>query len=201
MLQFDVTHALPFLPKNWMSSRLDGLTEACNLLERGNGLGGQFTGWVKLPETYDRQEVQRLLQTAQIIRKQSDVLIVIGIGGSYLGSRALLELLASPHYNLLARKTPQIFFTGNTLSSDAMTELLDYVRGEAARLGMTPNAGEIIGGHFIAVRFGCWKNVVTAAGLVPPKKQKPLPKRQIFKEELRCQARERAYTEQQNSSE
>ena len=61
MLQFDVTHALPFLPKNWMSSRLDGLTEACNLLERGNGLGGQFTGWVKLPETYDRQEVQRLL--------------------------------------------------------------------------------------------------------------------------------------------
>ena len=184
-----------------MSSRLDGLTEACNLLERGNGLGGQFTGWVKLPETYDRQEVQRLLQTAQIIRKQSDVLIVIGIGGSYLGSRALLELLASPHYNLLARKTPQIFFTGNTLSSDAMTELLDYVRGEAARLGMTPNAGEIIGGHFIAVRFGCWKNVVTAAGLVPPKKQKPLPKRQIFKEELRCQARERAYTEQQNSSE
>ena len=73
--------------------------------------------------------------------------------------------------------------------------------GEAARLGMTLNAGEIIGGHFIAVRFGCWKNVVTAAGLVPPKKQKPLPKRQIFKEELRCQARERAYTEQQNSSE
>ena len=125
MLQFDVTHALPFLPKNWMSSRLDGLTEACNLLERGNGLGGQFTGWVKLPETYDRQEVQRLLQTAQIIRKQSDVLIVIGIGGSYLGARALLELLASPHYNLLARKTPQIFFTGNTLSSDAMTELLE----------------------------------------------------------------------------
>ena len=82
MLQFDVTHALPFLPKNWMSSRLDGLTEACNLLERGNGLGGQFTGWVKLPETYDRQEVQRLLQTAQIIRKQSDVLIVISAGKS-----------------------------------------------------------------------------------------------------------------------
>ena len=113
---------------NQLRPRLDGLTEACNLLERGNGLGGQFTGWVRLPETYDRQEVQRLLQTAQIIRKQSDVLIVIGIGGSYLGSRALLELLASPHYNLLSRKTPQIFFTGNTLSSDAMTELLDYVR-------------------------------------------------------------------------
>lgn len=142
MLQFDVTHALPFLPKNWMSSRLDGLTEACNLLERGNGLGGQFTGWVKLPETYDRQEVQRLLQTAQIIRKQSDVLIVIGIGGSYLGSRALLELLASPHYNLLARKTPQIFFTGNTLSSDAMTELLDYVRDRDFSINVVSKSGD-----------------------------------------------------------
>ena len=142
MLQFDVTHALPFLPKNWMSSRLDGLTEACNLLERGNGLGGQFTGWVKLPETYDRQEVQRLLQTAQIIRKQSDVLIVIGIGGSYLGSRALLELLASPHYNLLSRKTPQIFFTGNTLSSDAMTELLDYVRDRDFSINVVSKSGD-----------------------------------------------------------
>lgn len=142
MLQFDVTHALPFLPKNWMSSRLDGLTEACNLLERGSGLGGQFTGWVKLPETYDRQEVQRLLQTAQIIRKQSDVLIVIGIGGSYLGSRALLELLASPHYNLLARKTPQIFFTGNTLSSDAMTELLDYVRDRDFSINVVSKSGD-----------------------------------------------------------
>ena len=142
MLQFDVTHALPFLPKNWMSSRLDGLTEACNLLERGNGLGGQFTGWVNLPETYARQEVQRLLQTAQIIRKQSDVLIVIGIGGSYLGSRALLELLASPHYHLLARKTPQIFFPGNTLSSDAMTELLDYVRDRDFSINVVSKSGD-----------------------------------------------------------
>ena len=56
MLQFDVTHALPFLPENWLSSRLDGLTEARNLLERGNGLGGAFTGWVDLPASYDPEE-------------------------------------------------------------------------------------------------------------------------------------------------
>ena len=128
MLQFDVTHALPFLPENWLSSRLDGLTEARNLLERGNGLGGAFTGWVDLPASYDPEELQRILQTARIIRGQSEVLIVIGIGGSYLGARAMLELLTSPNYNLLRKKTPQIFFTGNTLSSDALTELLDYVR-------------------------------------------------------------------------
>lgn len=68
MLQFDVTHALPFLPENWLSSRLDGLTEARNLLERGNGLGGAFTGWVDLPASYDPEELQRILQTARIIR-------------------------------------------------------------------------------------------------------------------------------------
>ena len=78
-----------------------------------------------LPASYDPEELQRILQTARIIRGQSEVLIVIGIGGSYLGARAMLELLTSPNYNLLRKKTPQIFFTGNTLSSDALTELLD----------------------------------------------------------------------------
>ena len=141
MLQFDVTHALPFLPENWLSSRLDGLTEARNLLERGNGLGGAFTGWVDLPASYDPEELQRILQTARIIRGQSEVLIVIGIGGSYLGARAMLELLTSPNYNLLRKKTPQIFFTGNTLSSDALTELLDYVRDKDFSVNVISKSG------------------------------------------------------------
>ena len=109
MLQFDMTHALPFLPPNWLSSRLDGLTNSRGLLEKGNGLGGYFTGWVRYPETYDREELDRLLQTARIIRDQSEVLIVVGIGGSYLGARAVLELLTSPNYNLFCKKTPQVF--------------------------------------------------------------------------------------------
>ena len=92
MLEFDVSYARPFLPANWLSSRLDGLTEARQLLENGEGLGGEFTGWVDLPRSYDREEVHRVLQTARIIRRQSEVLIVVGIGGSYLGARALLEL-------------------------------------------------------------------------------------------------------------
>ena len=141
MLQFDVTHALPFLPKNWLSSRLDGLTEARNLLERGNGLGGEFTGWVNLPAQFDQREMQRLLHTARIIQSQSEVLVVIGIGGSYLGARAMLELLASPNYNLLCKKTPQIFFTGNTLSPDAMTELLDYVREKDFSVNVVSKSG------------------------------------------------------------
>ena len=141
MLQFDVTHALPFLPANWLSSRLDGLTEARRLLEDGSGLGGEFTGWVDLPRSYDREEVQRVLQTARIIRRQSEALVVIGIGGSYLGARALLELLTSPNYNLLCGRSPQVFFTGNTLSSDAITELLDYLRTKDFSVNVISKSG------------------------------------------------------------
>ena len=141
MLEFDVRYARPFLPANWLSSRLDGLTEARQLLENGEGLGGEFTGWVDLPRSYDREEVHRVLQTARIIRRQSEVLIVVGIGGSYLGARALLELLTSPNYNLTCRRSPQIFFTGNTLSSDAMTELLDYVQDKDFSVNVVSKSG------------------------------------------------------------
>ena len=141
MLEFDVSYARPFLPANWLSSRLDGLTEARQLLENGEGLGGEFTGWVDLPRSYDREEVHRVLQTARIIRRQSEVLIVVGIGGSYLGARALLELLTSPNYNLTCRRSPQIFFTGNTLSSDAMTELLDYVQDKDFSVNVVSKSG------------------------------------------------------------
>lgn len=141
MLQFDVSNALPFLPDNWLSSRLDGLTESRNLLEKGTGLGGGFTGWVRLPENYDQQELSRLLHTAKIIQSQSEVLVVIGIGGSYLGARAMLEMLTSPNYNLLCKKTPQIFFTGNTLSPDTLTELLDYVRNKNFSVNVISKSG------------------------------------------------------------
>ena len=140
MLQFDVSHALPFLPKNWLSSRLDGLTDSRALLEKGNGVGGEFTGWVRLPENYDRKELARILQTARIIRDQSQVLIVVGIGGSYLGARAVLELVTSPNYNLFC-KGPQVFFTGNTLSSDALNELLDYVRDKDFSVNVISKSG------------------------------------------------------------
>lgn len=144
MLQFDFSHALPFLPENWLSSRLDPLTEAHNLLQRGTGVGGAFTGWVHLPKRLDRQELKRLFETARIIREQSETLVVIGIGGSCLGGRAVLELLTSPHYNLLRRNTPQVFFTGNTLSPDALTELLDYVRDRDFSVNVISKSGSTV---------------------------------------------------------
>ena len=141
MLQFDVTHALPFLPENWLSSRLDGLTEARNLLERGNGLGGAFTGWVDLPASYDPEELQRILQTARIIRGQSEVLIVIGIGGSYLGARAVVELLHSPNFNLTHKGGPDIYFAGNGLSSDAMLEVIELVKDKDFSINVISKSG------------------------------------------------------------
>ncbi len=141
MLEFDYSQAQSFLPANWMSSRLDGLTEARNRLERGDGLGGEYTGWVHLPAQHDKHELNRLLQTARLIREQSEVLIVVGIGGSYLGARAMLELLTSPNYNLFCKNTPQIFFTGNTLSADALTELVDYVRTKDFSINVISKSG------------------------------------------------------------
>lgn len=93
-------------------------------------------------------------------------------GKYFTGDQKLSKKLIGRTKEALRQRNVQFAQTHGDASDE---ELLDYVRGEAARLGMTPNAGEIIGGHFIAVRFGCWKNVVTAAGLVPPKKQKPPP--------------------------
>ncbi|HQQ90043.1 MAG TPA: glucose-6-phosphate isomerase, partial [Oscillospiraceae bacterium] len=74
---------------------------ALALLKNGQGAGTEFTGFVALPENYDKKEFLRIKEAAQIIREQSDVLIVIGIGGSYLGASAVIELLTSPFYNLL----------------------------------------------------------------------------------------------------
>ena len=141
MLSFDVSQALPFLPPNWLSSRLDALTEAQSLLEQGTGRGGAFTGWVRWPLDYDREELQRLRQAGRIIRDQSEVLVVIGIGGSYLGAKALLDLLAGPERDLMRRDRPQIFFTGNTLSSDAINALLDYVRDRDFSVSVVSKSG------------------------------------------------------------
>lgn len=141
MLQFDMTHALPFLPQDWLTSRLDALGQAQDQLLQGSGMGGEFTGWVGLPAAFDQRQQADLQRAAQTIRDQSQVLVVIGIGGSYLGARAMLELLTSPNYNLLCRETPQILFAGNTLSPDALTELLDYVAEKDFSVNVVSKSG------------------------------------------------------------
>ena len=86
--------------------------------QTGSGAGGEFTGWVRLPEDYDKAEFARIKAAAKKIQRDSQALVVIGIGGSYLGARGVIECLRSPNYNLKKKDTPNIYFVGNGLSSD-----------------------------------------------------------------------------------
>ena len=92
-----------------------------------SGAGSDFTGWLDLPVNYDKSEFARIEKAAAKIQADSKALVVIGIGGSYLGARAVIELLRSPNYNALPKKTPDIYFAGNGISSDALTELLAMI--------------------------------------------------------------------------
>ena len=100
---------------------------AIDTLCSGTGAGNDFIGWVDLPVNYDRAEFARIQQAAKKIQSSSKALVVIGIGGSYLGARAVIELLKSPNYNALAKDTPDIYFVGNGISSDALTDVIAMI--------------------------------------------------------------------------
>ena len=97
---------------------------AIDTLCSGTGAGNDFIGWVDLPVNYDKAEFARIQQAAKKIQSSSKALVVIGIGGSYLGARAVIELLKSPNYNALPKDTPDVYFLGNGISSDALTDVV-----------------------------------------------------------------------------
>ncbi len=127
MLKLDLSKLSGFIPENFASVREERLKKAAAMLADHSGPGGDFTGWVTLPRDYDKEEFARIQSAAQKIQRQSQVLVVIGIGGSYLGARAVIELLASPNYNLKQKNTPDIFFAGNGLSTDALLETISLI--------------------------------------------------------------------------
>ena len=103
---------------------------ADKMLREKSGDGNAFLGWVDLPTNYDKEEFARIQTCAEKIRKSCDVLIVIGIGGSYLGARAVIEYLKSPNYNLVRKDTPAIYYTGNCISADALNEVIALCEGK-----------------------------------------------------------------------
>ncbi len=116
-----------FLPPRYEEDLAPRLTEAQEKVQTGTGAGGSFTDWVRLPQDYDKEEFARIQAAAARIQKDSQALVVIGIGGSYLGARGVIDYLCSPNYNLKKKHTPNIYFCGNGLSSDAMQEVLDLL--------------------------------------------------------------------------
>ena len=114
---------------------------AHNMLLSGSGAGNDFLGWVNLPENYDKDEFARIKVAAEKIKKNSDILVVIGIGGSYLGARAAIEFCKSPLYNNLKKDTPDIYFAGNNISPTALTELLSICEGKDISVNVISKSG------------------------------------------------------------
>ncbi len=114
---------------------------ADKLLREKNGPGNDFLGWVDLPESYDKAEFARIQAAAKKIQKNCDVLVVIGIGGSYLGARAVIEYLKSPLYNQLKKDTPDIYFAGNSISADSLNEVLALCEGKDVCVNVISKSG------------------------------------------------------------
>lgn len=114
---------------------------AHNTLVSKSGLGNDFLGWVDLPVDYDKEEFARIKAAAERIKEKADILIVIGIGGSYLGARAAIELLRSPYYNNLKKDTPDIYFVGNNISSTYLNEILSICEGKDICVNVISKSG------------------------------------------------------------
>ena len=121
-----------------------GVECAKEVLTSRTGAGNDFLGWIDLPVDYDKDEFARIKKAAAKIQSDSDVLLVIGIGGSYLGARAAIEFLTHSFYNVLdkgTRKTPQIFFVGNSISSKYIKDLQDVVRDKDFSINIISKSG------------------------------------------------------------
>lgn len=114
-----------------------------NLHERANS-EDDFVGWVELPTNYDKKEFARIKKAAKKIKKESDILVVIGIGGSYLGARAVIETLTNTFYNMISnkqRKFPQILYVGNNLSPNYLNDLIEYIGNKDFSVNVISKSG------------------------------------------------------------
>ena len=143
-IRFEYGGAMNFIGEHEIENLTPQISAAHKLLHDKTGPGNDFLGWVNLPTDYDKEEFGRIKAAAEKIKSNSDVLIVIGIGGSYLGARAALEMLTGSFYNTLSkeqRKAPQIFFAGNSISSSYLRDLLDAIEGKDFSVNVISKSG------------------------------------------------------------
>ncbi len=143
-LHFDYTKALKYMSEQEVTNMADKVALAHKHVTEKDGEGSDFLGWVSLPADYDKEEFARIEKAAEKIRSDSDVLVVIGIGGSYLGARAAIEMLSHSFHNSLCkdkRKAPQIFYAGNSISSTYLVELLEAVEGKDISVNVISKSG------------------------------------------------------------
>ncbi len=131
-----------FIKENEYEGLKPYVAEADRILMNKTGAGNDFLGWVDLPVNYDKEEFARIKIAADKIKKNSDILLVIGIGGSYLGARAAIEFVKSPMYNNLKREgTPEIYFIGNSISSTHLQEVLSICEGKDVSVNIISKSG------------------------------------------------------------
>ena len=143
-INFNYSKALDFFSKDEVDALQPYVDLAHQMLHEKTGLGNDFLGWVDLPKNYDKEEFARIKKAAKKIQSDSDVLVVIGIGGSYLGARAAIECLGHSFRNNLTkeeRKTPEIYFAGNNISSTYLMDLLDVIKDKDVSLNVISKSG------------------------------------------------------------
>jgi len=141
---FDYAKAAPFVSDNEVEMMQKLTLDAKELLLSRKGAGNDFLGWIDLPEDYDKEEFARIKKAAEKIQNDSEVLLVIGIGGSYLGARAAIEFLRHSFYNMVdksIRKTPEIYFVGNSISSTYIKHLIDVIGDRDFSVNMISKSG------------------------------------------------------------
>ncbi len=140
-LNFNSKYAESFIEKGELEAIKGEIVAAHEALHSKTGKGNDFLGWVDLPVDYDKAEFEEIKKAAEKIKKDSDVLVVIGIGGSYLGARAAIEYCKSANYNLLAKDTPQIVFLGNSISPTSLNEIIAICEGKDFSVNVISKSG------------------------------------------------------------
>ncbi|MCI8923547.1 MAG: glucose-6-phosphate isomerase [Lachnospiraceae bacterium] len=141
---FDYSKAASFIKDHEVESMKKLALDAKDLLVSKEGAGNDFLGWIDLPVDYDKEEFDRIKKAASKIQGDSEVLLVIGIGGSYLGARAAIEFLRHSFYNVVSkevRKTPEIYFVGNSISSTYIRHLMDVIGNRDFSINMISKSG------------------------------------------------------------
>ncbi|GMK95257.1 TPA: glucose-6-phosphate isomerase [Clostridioides difficile] len=143
-INFDYSKATEFFCQNEIDVMQPYVDVAHNMLHNKTGLGNTFLGWIDLPKNYDKEEFDRIKKSAEKIKSDSDVLLVIGIGGSYLGSRAAIDMVSHSFRNGLKkeqRNAPEVYFVGHNISSTYIMDLLDIIEGKDISVNVISKSG------------------------------------------------------------
>lgn len=143
-INFSYKKAIPFVSEQELTQMNDSVAVAHQALHNKTGAGNEYLGWLDLPNTYDQEEFNQIKVSSEKIKQESDVLLVIGIGGSYLGARAAIDMLNHSFSHLLSkdeRKAPEIIFVGHHISSTYMQELLDVLQNKDVSINVISKSG------------------------------------------------------------